>query len=265
MFHVRRNVPRGTFLERCGMSAEELLKSGLQELDPRFVLSPDMEEKLRVYYRNLIEWNSVMNLTTITVETDVYVKHYLDSLSILKVLSEKDLSGKKLIDVGTGAGFPGLVLAICFPNCHVTLMDSLNKRIGFLNDTIQKLGITNAVCIHARAEELARQKEQRERYDIAVSRAVANLSTLSEYCLPFVRTGGMFIAFKSEKVEEELSAGRTAVKILGGEFSRKCDFTLPATEYERSLIVIEKKKATPGKYPRKAGTPSKDPLGVTRE
>ncbi len=260
------------------MSAEELLKSGLQELDPRFVLSPDMEEKLRVYYRNLIEWNSVMNLTTITVETDVYVKHYLDSLSILKVLSEKDLSGKKLIDVGTGAGFPGLVLAICFPNCHVTLMDSLNKRIGFLNDTIQKLGITNAVCIHAqklgitnavcihaRAEELARQKEQRERYDIAVSRAVANLSTLSEYCLPFVRSGGMFIAFKSEKVEEELSAGRTAVKILGGEFSRKCDFTLPATEYERSLIVIEKKKATPGKYPRKAGTPSKDPLGVTRE
>ena len=236
------------------MSAEELLKSGLQELDPRFVLSPDMEEKLRVYYRNLIEWNSVMNLTTITVETDVYVKHYLDSLSILKVLPEKDLSGKKLIDVGTGAGFPGLVLAICFPNCHVTLMDSLNKRIGFLNDTIQKLGITNAVCIHARAEELARQKEQRERYDIAVS-----------YCLPFVRSGGMFIAFKSEKVEEELSAGRTAVKILGGEFSRKCDFTLPATEYERSLIVIEKKKATPGKYPRKAGTPSKDPLGVTRE
>ncbi len=144
-------------------------------------------------------------------------------------------------------------------------MDSLNKRIGFLNDTIQKLGITNAVCIHARAEELARQKEQRERYDIAVSRAVANLSTLSEYCLPFVRTGGMFIAFKSEKVEEELSAGRTAVKILGGEFSRKCDFTLPDTEYERSLIVIEKKKTTPGKYPRKAGTPSKEPLGVTRE
>lgn len=244
------------------MSAEELLKNGVRDLNSDFVLTPKMEEQLKIYYQNLVEWNRVMNLTAITEEQDIYVKHYLDSLSILKVMSEKDLSGKKLIDVGTGAGFPGLVLAICFPNCHVTLMDSLNKRIGFLNDTIEKLGISNAVCIHARAEELARQKEQRECYDIAVSRAVANLSTLSEYCLPFVRTGGIFIAFKSEKVEEELSAGRTAVKILGGEFSRKCDFILPGTDYERSLIVIQKKKTTPGKYPRKAGTPSKEPLGM---
>ncbi len=244
------------------MQAEEILQSGVSALDPNFVLTPRMKEQLRIYEENLVEWNKVMNLTTITDEEDIYVKHFLDSLSILKVESEKDLSGKRLIDVGTGAGFPGLVLAICFPKCRVNLMDSLNKRINFLNDTVTKLGLTNVTCIHARAEELAKDKKQREQYNFAVSRAVANLSTLSEYCLPFVKTGGCFIAFKAEKVEEELPAGRTAIKMLGGEFKSKCDFVLPGTDYERSLLLIEKKKPTPGKYPRKAGTPSKEPLGV---
>lgn len=245
------------------MSAQENLEADVEKFRYHLELTDEMKKRLRIFYENLVEWNKVMNLTAITEEEDVYVKHFLDSLSILNVVSSEDLKGKKIIDVGTGAGFPGLVLAICFPDSSVTLMDSLNKRITFLNDTIQKTGIQNAVCIHARAEELARNKSYREKYDIAVSRAVANLSTLSEYCLPFVKNGGSFIAFKSEKAEEEMPAGKKAISELGGVLKIKKDFILPGTDYARSLLVIEKKRPTPGKYPRKAGTPAKEPLGMS--
>lgn len=240
--------------------SENDLVASLAEIDSSFQLSDMQLQQLRIFYENLIKWNEVMNLTTITEENDVYVKHFLDSLSLLKVMTEDDLSGKKLIDVGTGAGFPGLVLAIAFPKLNVTLMDSLNKRISFLQDTVDKLDVHNVTCIHARAEELARNKQYREKFDLVVSRAVANIATLSEYDLPFVKVGGTFVAYKSEKAEEELKTAGKAIEILGGELTKAEKFTLPGTDYERCLLVIDKRKPTAGKYPRKAGTPSKEPL-----
>jgi 16S rRNA (guanine527-N7)-methyltransferase len=213
------------------------------------------------YYKNLIEWNSVMNLTAITEKKDVYEKHFLDSLTITKIVSRETLDkGCTLLDMGTGAGFPGLPIAIVFPNVHVILMDSLNKRIRFLEDTAQKLDLTNVTAIHARAEELARNKKYREKEDICCSRAVANLSTLSEYCLPFVKKGGYFISYKTENVQSEIDQGQKAIKILGGELKQTEFFALPGTDYQRSLVKIEKVGTTPVKYPRKAGTPSKEPI-----
>ena len=219
-------------------------------------------QQLRTFYENLVEWNKVMNLTAITEEGDVYIKHFLDSLSLAEVvsLSKEGSSRKKIIDVGTGAGFPGLVLAVIMPKCEITLMDSLNKRIRFLQDTIQKAGIQNVTLIHARAEDLARDKKQREQYDWAVSRAVANLATLSEYCLPFVKKSGVFIAYKAEKAEEEVTTAGKAMEVLGGELEQDCAFQLPGTDYQRHLIVIRKKRSTPGTYPRKAGMPAKEPI-----
>ena len=213
------------------------------------------------YYNNLIEWNSVMNLTAITEKKDVYEKHFLDSLTITKIVSRETLDkGCTLLDMGTGAGFPGLPIAIVFPNVHVILMDSLNKRIRFLEDTAQKLELTNVTAIHARAEELARNKKYREKEDICCSRAVANLSTLSEYCLPFVKKGGYFISYKTENVQSEIDQGQKAIKILGGKLKQTEFFALPGTDYQRSLVKIEKVGTTPVKYPRKAGTPSKEPI-----
>jgi 16S rRNA (guanine527-N7)-methyltransferase len=214
-----------------------------------------------IYYKNLLEWNAVMNLTAITEEKDVYEKHFLDSLTITKIVSRETLDrGLTLLDMGTGAGFPGLPIAIVFPNVHVILMDSLNKRIRFLEDTAQKLDLTNVTAIHARAEELARNKKYREKEDICCSRAVANLSTLSEYCLPFVKKGGYFISYKTENVQSEIDQGQKAIKILGGELKQTEFFALPGTDYQRSLVKIEKVGTTPVKYPRKAGTPSKEPI-----
>lgn len=218
-------------------------------------------EALEVYAGNLLEWNKVMNLTAITEIPDIYTKHFLDSLSIVGVIPQDQLgTGLTLMDVGTGAGFPGLPIAIAFPNIHVTLMDSLNKRCRFLQDTVQKLELSNVEVIHARAEELSRNKKYRERYDICVSRAVANLSTLSEYCLPFVKKGGYFLAYKSEKIYEEMEAGQKAVSILGGTVDQMMSFQLPDTDYRRTLVLIRKDRETPAKYPRKAGTPSKEPI-----
>jgi len=219
-------------------------------------------QQLRTFYENLVEWNKVMNLTAITEESDVYTKHFLDSVSLAEVtsLSKEGSSKKKIIDVGTGAGFPGLVLAIFMPKSEITLMDSLNKRIRFLQDTIEKAGIQNVTLIHARAEDLAKDKKQREQYDWAVSRAVANLATLSEYCLPFVKKGGVFIAYKSEKAEEEIKGAGRAIAVLGGEMEQDCAFQLPGTDYQRHLILIRKKHPTPGTYPRKAGMPAKEPI-----
>lgn len=213
------------------------------------------------YYKNLIEWNSVMNLTAITEEKDVYEKHFLDSLTITKIVSRETLcAGTTLIDMGTGAGFPGLPIAIVFPEVEVVLMDSLNKRIRFLEDTVQKLGLQNVTAIHARAEELAKNKKYREKFDFCCSRAVANLSTLSEYCLPFVKKGGSFISYKTENVQEEIDKGKKAIRILGGEHKQTEFFTLPGTDYQRSLVRIEKIAPTPARYPRKAGTPAREPI-----
>lgn len=218
-------------------------------------------EALEVYAGNLLEWNKVMNLTAITEIPDIYTKHFLDSLSIVGVIPQDQLgTGLTLMDVGTGAGFPGLPIAIAFPNIHVTLMDSLNKRCRFLQDTVQKLELSNVEVIHARAEELSRNKKYREMYDICVSRAVANLSTLSEYCLPFVKKGGYFLSYKSEKIYEEMETGQKAASILGGTVDQMMSFQLPDTDYRRTLVLIRKDRETPAKYPRKAGTPSKEPI-----
>ena len=220
-----------------------------------------MISAFEIYYKNLLEWNAVMNLTAITEEKDVYEKHFLDSLTITKIVSRETLNqGCTLLDMGTGAGFPGLPIAIVFPNVKVILMDSLNKRIKFLEDTVQKLGLTNVTCIHARAEELAKNKNYREKQDICCSRAVANLATLSEYCLPFVKKGGYFVSYKTEQVQSEIEQSRKAIKVLGGDHVETVFFTQTGTDYQRSLVKIEKVSATPSRYPRKAGTPGKEPI-----
>ena len=210
------------------------------------------------YYELLIEKNKVMNLTAITEYEDVLKKHFVDSVSIVKTM---DLScGMSVIDVGTGAGFPGLALKLAFPELKVTLLDSLNKRIQFLNEVIEKIGVDGVETIHGRAEDFARPGKLREKYDLCVSRAVANLSTLCEYCLPFVKVGGFFISYKSEKISEELAEAKKAVSVLGGNVEKQVEFMLPDTDSYRNLVLIRKEKETPTKYPRKAGLPGKEPL-----
>ncbi len=215
-------------------------------------------EKFLLYYEMLVEWNGFMNLTAITEYDEVMKKHFIDSLSLIKAY---DLSQeKKVIDIGTGAGFPGLVLKIAFPQLEITLLDSLNKRIQFLDAVIQNLSLTGVETVHGRAEDFAKPEKLRECFDLAVSRAVSNLSTLSEYCLPFVKQGGYFISYKSEKISEETEAAKNAITLLGGKIRKQVDFTLPDSDIYRNFLLIEKVSATPKKYPRKAGLPSKEPL-----
>lgn len=211
-----------------------------------------------VYYEMLKEWNQFMNLTAITEYEEVMKKHFIDSISLCKALDvTKDFS---CIDVGTGAGFPGLALKIAYPNLQITLLDSLNKRIQFLDAVIDKLSLTGIKTIHGRAEDFAKPGKLRESFDLCVSRAVAKLSTLSEYCLPFVKKDGYFISYKSEKIAEEMDDAKNAISILGGEIKEQVEFMLPDSDIYRNLFVIIKKRETPKKYPRKAGLPGKEPL-----
>ncbi|RFZ76682.1 16S rRNA (guanine(527)-N(7))-methyltransferase RsmG [Lacrimispora amygdalina] len=212
------------------------------------------------YFELLVEWNKVMNLTAITEMDEVITKHFVDSLSLIKIVNDLDTKSYNIIDVGTGAGFPGIPLKIAFPQLNITLMDSLNKRINFLNEIIEKLGLEDICAIHGRAEDLGRDVKHREQYDLCVSRAVANLSILSEYCMPFVKVGGCFIPYKSGKIDEELTEAKHAVFLLSGKIEKTERFLLPGTEAERSLIQVVKTNGIPKKYPRKAGLPSKEPL-----
>ncbi len=234
--------------------------SACKELD--IELSKEQVLAFQTYYDLLIRWNERMNLTTITEFEEVCKKHFLDSLSLVKVLSIHSLKGQKLslMDVGTGAGFPGIPLKICFPDLQVTLLDSLNKRLTFLNEVIGTLELQNIVTVHGRAEDFGKDKAYREQFDLCVSRAVANLSSLSELCLPFVKVGGSFISYKAEKGAEELKTAGKAISLCGGEVLETKEFTLPGTDYDRFMIRIKKNKATPMSYPRKAGLPTKEPL-----
>ena len=224
-------------------------------------LSDKQVEQFITYYKMMIEKNQVMNLTAITDFDEVLKKHFVDSLSLVKAF-DLDAAGTEvsLIDIGTGAGFPGIPLKIVFPNLQVTLMDSLNKRVEFLNDVINTLELKGIDAIHGRAEDYAKPDRLRERYDLCVSRAVANLSVLAEYCLPYVKVGGKFISYKSEKVAEELKEAEYAIDVLGGKAESQIDFTLPDSDIYRNLVMIKKISETPRKYPRKAGTASKNPL-----
>lgn len=231
-------------------------QSGLEELG--LALGDNQLRQLLQYYELLVEWNGFMNLTAITEFEEVCTKHFLDSLSLCKALDcAKPLS---VMDIGTGAGFPGIPLKIAFPNLNITLLDSLGKRVKFLNEVIRQLGLEGIEAIHGRAEDFAKPDLFRERFDVCVSRAVANLSSLSEYCLPYVKTGGFFVSYKSEKLAEEMEAAKKAVSLLGGAFEKQVEFVLPNSDIYRSLVVIKKEKATPKKYPRKAGLPTREPL-----
>ncbi len=221
-------------------------------------------DQFNKYYELLIKWNEVMNLTAITEFEDVCKLHFVDSISACRYFDFSKES-YSLIDIGTGAGFPGVPLKIVFPNLNVTLFDSLNKRLKFLDEVINELSLNEEGSIsplHGRAQDFAIKKENslRETYDIAVSRAVANMATLSEYCLPYVKVGGRFIAYKSEKASEELSGAKGAIHLLGGKLVSTEEFTLPSTDVHRTICIVEKVEPTSKKYPRKAGVPSKQPL-----
>lgn len=235
-----------------------LLDSGCEELG--IVLTEKQKEQFFKYFQLLTEWNQVMNLTAITEMPEVVTKHFVDSLLVVKVSDGIRTEAYSCIDVGTGAGFPGIPLKIAFPQLQITLLDSLNKRVGFLNTVIQELGLTGITAVHGRAEDFGRNKEYREQFDLCVSRAVANLSTLSEYCLPFVKAGGKFLPYKSGKVEEEAREAESAVKKLGGSMRETKTLVLPGTDVDRTFVPIDKINMTPKKYPRKAGMPGKEPL-----
>lgn len=215
------------------------------------------------YYELLIKWNEVMNLTAITELDEVMRKHFVDSLALRRGLDVEEK--ERLIDVGTGAGFPGIPLKIVYPHLKVVLLDSLNKRVKFLDEVIEKLGLEGITAVHGRAEDLGRKAEYREQFDVCVSRAVANLASLSEYCIPFTKVGGYFIPYKSGNIEEELRDGEKAVQVLGGMVEKTEKFTLPGSDIERSLVMIHKIKETGKKYPRKAGTPAKEPIGGVKK
>ena len=234
----------------------QLLEIKLKELNIQ--INEIQKKQFDTFYSMLVEWNKVMNLTGITEYEEVIEKHFVDSLSIVNIFDLSEIN--TVIDVGTGAGFPGIPLKIAFPHLKITLLDSLNKRIHFLDSVIDELKLDGIYTIHGRAEDFAKKDDYRERYDLCVSRAVANLSTLSEYCLPYIRVGGIFISYKSGDVDDEVLESKKAISILGGKLDNVVKFQLPGTDINRSFIKIEKIKNTGKKYPRKAGLPSKEPL-----
>lgn len=239
------------------MNKEEVVKfmEGLDNLN--IFLSEKQYRQFHQFFDLLREWNEVMNLTAITDGIEVVQKHFIDSLTVVKALDMMEIDN--VIDIGTGAGFPGIPIKIAYPHLEMTLVDSLEKRVKFLNEVIDKLELKHITCIHGRAEDLG-HGELRETYDLCVSRAVANLSTLSEYCMPFVKPNGNFIAYKAGDMGEELAAARNAVHMLGGEVKQEIAFFLPGTDIPRSLIWIVKEMRTPQFYPRKAGIPAKQPI-----
>ena len=232
------------------------LNSLLEKFD--ISLTENQEYQFYVYYNMLVEKNKVMNLTNITEPKDVALKHFADSISLIHYFDFSKI--ESIIDVGTGAGFPGIPLKIMFPEKKILLLDSLNKRIKFLNEVIDSLCLENIETIHSRAEDAAHNKLYSEKFDLCVSRAVANLSTLSEYCLPFVRKNGYFVSYKSVELTNEAVSAENALKILGGSKPECIYFDLDDYDYHRSFAIIHKLDNTKMKYPRKAGTPSKEPL-----
>lgn len=233
-------------------------KHGLEELNVS--LTDEQIHQFLQYYEMLVEKNKVMNLTGITEFEEVIQKHFLDSLSLIRVIPDLAERNFTIIDLGTGAGFPGIPLKIAFPNLEITLMDSLNKRINFLNEVIAALHLENVTAIHGRAEEMAANVTYRQQYDLCVSRAVSNLAVLTEYCLPFVAKGGMFVSYKSADSDTEIQEAKKAISILGGKLEKVDKFELPDSDLGRAFVCTKKVKDTPKKYPRKAGTPAKLPL-----
>lgn len=234
----------------------DTLVNGAAEMDLKF--TEEQLEKFESFYRLLVEKNKGVNLTAIVEEKEVAVKHFIDSLSCLKATPFGD--GMSLLDIGTGAGFPGIPLKIYCQGLTVTLLESLDKRVNFLKEVISELGLSQIEAIHARAEDIGRNNDYREKYDRVVARAVAGLGVLTEYCLPSVKVGGFFLAMKGPKLEEEIAAAKKAIEILGGEVEKTISLRLPFTGDERNLVLIRKVKNTPEKYPRRAGIPQKKPL-----
>lgn len=232
----------------------EKMQEKLKVLDICF--SVEQIEQFFDYMELLIEWNEKMNLTAITEPEEIILKHFIDSITILKEIED----GSKIVDVGTGAGFPGIPLSIMNPTLKVTLVDSLNKRLIFLQEVVDKLKLKNVEIIHARAEEFGQNKKYRESFDISTSRAVANLSTLSEYLIPLVKVGGKVISMKAAEAQEEINQAKKAIQVLGGTIEKIDEFNLPESDIGRTVIVIKKEEKTPNKYPRKPGTPSKEPI-----
>ncbi|ADZ85937.1 16S rRNA (guanine(527)-N(7))-methyltransferase RsmG [Cellulosilyticum lentocellum] len=237
---------------------KQLLLDGAKELGIN--LTETQLNQFMMYKSLLQEWNEKMNLTAITEDREVMTKHFLDCMTIQKAIDMN--TQKTVIDIGTGAGFPGLVIKIAFPHLELTLVDALKKRLTFLEEVINQLGLKGIKCIHSRAEDLGKNKAYREGFDICASRAVANLAVLSEYTLPFVKIDGYLMALKGQKIEEELEQGKKAIKILGGQLEEVIHAGVPFTELDHKIAKIRKVKPTATKYPRKAGEPTKAPLGV---
>lgn len=238
------------------MKQNDPLRDSLDKLKIQY--NDEQIEQFRSYYELLTEWNKKINLTAINGYEDVVRKHFIDSILICSLLDlNKDI---RIIDVGTGAGFPGIPIKILNPDCRIVLLDSLNKRVRFLETVVDELGLDNVECIHGRAEDVSREKKYRASFDLSVSRAVANLSTLCEYCIPFLKKGGMFVSYKSDKADDEINGSENAVRTLGSEITSVKEIALPETDIVRKFIMITNIKQVSNIYPRKAGIPAKDPL-----